>query len=72
MCCMICVDVLKEKLTYREVDNNCKELISIPSSLEVEHYRTVDEAIRDYYYHGMSSFDAIVPKEALRGLKIEE
>ena len=71
MCCMICVDVLKEKLTYREVDRNCRELINTPSP-KMEHYKTVYKAVSDHYLTHDVDINTIVPKEALRGLKTEE
>jgi len=75
MCCMICVDVLKEKLTYREVDSNCKELTSLPSEKK-GHYHAVHKAVINEYFsksreiREMSKgLDEIVPKEAIKSIE---
>jgi hypothetical protein len=68
--CMICIDVLKEKLTYREVGRNCRELINTAPTPKIEHYKEVDKAVSDHFtFESKSAYDSIVPKEVVRRIE---
>jgi hypothetical protein len=65
---MICTDIAKEKLTFRETDRNCRELINIESP-QKKHYETVKKEV-DFYFHSYPvTGNDIVPKEVVRRIE---